>query len=1095
MTAVLGPFAVGDVIAEGGMGSVYDARHLIDGYDAALKIVPPNDRTRDALVAEVRATAALNHPGIVAIYDYGEVTQVESLASERFADGSLWFAMERATEGTLERVGQPLRWSALRRLLLELLDALAHAHARGCIHRDLKPANILVTRRHHTLSFLLADFGIALMSDAGSGLPETTDTFSKPAAGTPQYMAPEQVRGQWRDIGPWTDLYALACVAWELACGAPLFERDGALQVAMAHLGEAPGTFAPRFTVPTGFEAWLRVLLQKQPHARFDRAASAAAGLARLGTVGDEEDVPPAIVTLDNMPTLQLPSVELRAIRQEDAGEPLGAAPVVTSETPQDWRHAHERTAARDRAGLGLFGLREIAVQGREQERDALWQTLLAAKSSNRVTVAAIEGVEGSGKSRLLQWLGVRADELGVATVLRARHARMTAPTSGLAFAIARHFGGAALEHRKLEERLRGVLDPADASTVAEALSPADRSERGVVRFGSPVERYRTLMRVLTTLARRRPVLVLLDDIQWASDTLGFLEFLLDQNPACPIAVVMSIDPQTLSERPLAARRIATIQQRGVRLIGLRPLGDSEHSALLQEQGGLASALADELVARSGDTNYSLCVLNDWVERNVLTSGPDGYVIARGAMVDYPADAHEAWSSRIHRFCARFPVPPDTAKCLGVAAVLGIEVDDGEWRRACELVGGRPHHRLVSELTERGFVRTTEVGFEWTHEVIASALVRQVQSAGAAAAIHSACATAIEKPGANGASVAERRGLHLLRAEALDDALDELRVALDIRVETSAYDEAIAIADQWLAATTDPTTERALVVRARRADALRFRGEVEAARGEARELLRLADEKSSALARAEGLRVLAGIEQAGGRLDEGIDRYSEAIDAFGEANDDAGVAKCRHGRGWLRFGRGEVTAARSDFESGVALATHLGADSDAAWSRQGLAEVAVAANELDLAQTAAERALGEFEALGSRSGQGMALATLGHLHRARGETTTARHASDTAIALLASLDSPLLSFALAHRVVLEHEVGEHAELRSFVDRALSGPMPPTFEAVVTIASLKLEDVDRASILTAVRETWEAVCRHPLVQVVAERQRADLEELL
>src|SRR5690606_15752040 len=117
----------------------------------------------------------------------------------------------------------------VRGVLLSILDALAHAHARGVVHRDIKPGNILLGG-HDDLrpGVKLADFGLARGSeDFGE---------ERSVAGTPVYMAPEQFRGAWRSFGPWTDLYSLGIVAWELVCGKPPYVDSNVRNLGALHL-------------------------------------------------------------------------------------------------------------------------------------------------------------------------------------------------------------------------------------------------------------------------------------------------------------------------------------------------------------------------------------------------------------------------------------------------------------------------------------------------------------------------------------------------------------------------------------------------------------------------------------------------------------------------------------------------------------------------------------------------------------------------------------------------------------------------------------------------------------------------------------------
>ena len=173
-------------------------------------------------------------------------------------------------------------WRDLKRLLLELLSALKHAHARGAIHRDLKPSNILIDEAGLSR---VSDFGVAFTGQIGDHGHEQMRT-----AGTPEYMAPEQCHGMWRDFGPWTDLYALGCIAFEVCTGSPPFQDSNALSLMLTKLkGDLP-ELVSQITVPDGFEQWVKVCLQRNPQDRFQTAADAMEMLRTLRFDDHETD-------------------------------------------------------------------------------------------------------------------------------------------------------------------------------------------------------------------------------------------------------------------------------------------------------------------------------------------------------------------------------------------------------------------------------------------------------------------------------------------------------------------------------------------------------------------------------------------------------------------------------------------------------------------------------------------------------------------------------------------------------------------------------------------------------------------------------------
>jgi hypothetical protein len=318
-----------------------------------------------------------------------------------------------------------LSWPKIRSLLLSLLDALAHAHARSVIHRDLKPENVLVSQRPEGgWRPKLVDFGIAHQAPDASSVATTIEQEIGPM-GTPAYMAPEQINGDWRDHGPWTDLYALGCMAWELVCGRPPFDASNALLLMNAHLSDPLPDFRPSVAVPEGFEGWVRRLLEKQWQRRFEWAADAAAALGALDDASMVEPVDDntAQVRGDDLtePMLMsrtLPLDELTLEHptgvepSEDGGE---VSPVARPTLPTTWRAegAQVEQGQLLGAGLSLYGLKRIPVVDRSEIRDELWGALRSLDQEASRRGVLLDGPAGCGKSRLAEWLVERALEVG----------------------------------------------------------------------------------------------------------------------------------------------------------------------------------------------------------------------------------------------------------------------------------------------------------------------------------------------------------------------------------------------------------------------------------------------------------------------------------------------------------------------------------------------------------------------------------------------------------------------------------------------------------------------------------------------------------
>ncbi|MDX6586122.1 MAG: hypothetical protein QOI31_595 [Solirubrobacterales bacterium] len=260
------------IAGRGGFGVVYRARHIALDHVVALKLISSaragEEAFRERFKSESRIAVSIRHPNVVAVHNAGE------------EDGLLFVTMDfiegSDLRGLLNREGrlQPEETVDVVRQVASALDA---AHAKGLVHRDIKPGNVLIGEREGTRHVFLTDFGLSKQMDATSGL-----TASGAFVGTLDYSAPEQIRGQRLDAR--TDVYALACVTYELLSGeSPFSVHEEQVAKLYAHLQDTPVPLAD-FTseVPQELSDVIDRALSKDPDDRhpsagdFARAAAAA---------------------------------------------------------------------------------------------------------------------------------------------------------------------------------------------------------------------------------------------------------------------------------------------------------------------------------------------------------------------------------------------------------------------------------------------------------------------------------------------------------------------------------------------------------------------------------------------------------------------------------------------------------------------------------------------------------------------------------------------------------------------------------------------------------------------------------------------------
>ncbi|MEY2529835.1 MAG: eukaryotic-like serine/threonine-protein kinase [Verrucomicrobiota bacterium] len=255
-------------IARGGMGVVYRARERGLNRTVALKMILPQQLQSAAAIqrfrSEAEAVAALDHPGILPIYEVGEL------------DGLPFFSMKLAERGSLasETAHYLERPREAARLIAQVARAIHHAHERGILHRDLKPGNILLGREGEAY---VTDFGIAKWVARDTHLTLDTSTL-----GTPHYVAPEQAAGGSVKLTAAADVYSLGAILYELIAGRPPFVADSALETLRLVREEAPPpprTFNP--ALPRDLELICLKCLEKDPTARYSSAAEFAQDLER----------------------------------------------------------------------------------------------------------------------------------------------------------------------------------------------------------------------------------------------------------------------------------------------------------------------------------------------------------------------------------------------------------------------------------------------------------------------------------------------------------------------------------------------------------------------------------------------------------------------------------------------------------------------------------------------------------------------------------------------------------------------------------------------------------------------------------------------
>jgi ABC-type oligopeptide transport system substrate-binding subunit/serine/threonine protein kinase len=683
----IGRYAIRGVLGRGGMGIVYDAD---DGeLRVAIKTVLGfKNKFAHAVRREIHALAGLRHPGLVKIVDEGVIAadngvsapwyamefvdgvtlrswsralavHSERDADERFVDAlitSVGIGLEQQRSevptvthagsrlrplatpetsasfpGTAETgsaagarpKGLPIRPEALGDVLAvarRLALALEHLHGKGLVHRDLKPDNVLVRDNARPV---IVDFGLVFQS-GGAGGKESIDELALLGAGTASYMAPEQIRGDGVDAR--ADLYSLGCILFEAISGRPPFDGPTTLAILNQHLHvDAPSLREHAPWVPEAMNVFIAQLLAKEPRLRPANAALVARAAAQIASsigaplaAGDEYARP-------STPFLYRPALAGRA----DVLDALA-----------------KRVDALDNAAVD-----HATVVNRARSEVSASELVT---SNARGGLVLVVGPSGIGKTRLAVEAARRAASAGalvLAGEARVRGSRPLAPLQKVLQVVSEHCTRGGVEKT-------GSLLGKNAKIFA-AYEPSLVLVPGFELFPDPEplpapEARRRLLEslraTLDSLAEEQPVLLILDDLQWADElTLALLDQIATAPSNAPVLVVATVRSEegedivdSLAERPRAS------------VVRLDRLGRDAVREVVADALGVSAALAPEPLVDLVDARA--LGVPFWVTE-VLHAAALEHVIER--------DDDGAWHERLER-ATRLP--------LGTTEILGLRL-------------------------------------------------------------------------------------------------------------------------------------------------------------------------------------------------------------------------------------------------------------------------------------------------------------------------------------------------------------------------------------------------------------------------------------
>jgi serine/threonine-protein kinase len=768
----VGGFVVKKRLDDGGMGHVFIAHDPGLDRKVALKFLHRrllgDRRSEERFLREGRALAGIDHSHVVRVYSVGSWHNWPYIAME-FVDGTPLSALVR---GGRTSIAQALR------IAEDVASALAAIHAARIVHHDVKPANVML--RHRDGAACLLDFGLA------RSLSSTTGASG--VAGTPFYMAPEQIAG--RRVDQRGDVYSFGVTMFELLTGrVPHEDDDGGGFFRAAMRRDAPLLSSLRADAPHALDALLA------------RALSRAAELRQ--------------------PDGRALLAEIRDLRRRIERGDDGAAEV------------HERTTAdllppNDPA-------EEMPLVGRDSEYAAAARAIAGVAEGNG-RVVLIEGGPGSGKSRLVRDLERRARADGL-VLLRCAGAEMaTSPFAAVRGALLEHAKAAGADGADAAAQFLSSASPDD-----EPLVPALRRLLDPARPGSEVPQDKsTLIQAALALfrvaARERPAALFIDDLHLLDEgSLDLLVTLAETAVSMPFAIVAACRPATLLGRDavFSSRRPRLRAAAGKALIELGPLSEAAVASMIHQALRVTEAEACRLAPllhkrASGNALFLVESLRLLEQEGHLKDGTHGRTFRqRMSAMEIPPRMMELALRRIG------VLPAEERDTLGV---LSIDADgaSADFVGACRDVSRLAALRVLQQLVgARGLVRHEGERYIISHaeirEAVYGELIPELR-----AAYHDHAATTMLSSG-EGAVRPARLGRHLRLAGRKKEAVEPLLAAGRALLAGYSPAEGLDVLEEAIMCAGPGGCPAAEVERAR---AFEMLGELERAR---RELVRLSD--------------------------------------------------------------------------------------------------------------------------------------------------------------------------------------------------------------------------------------------------------------
>jgi eukaryotic-like serine/threonine-protein kinase len=995
-------YKVISVLGEGGMGVVYRCRDLASGNHVALKrVITPEGRLAGDYInwfyKEARALASLSHPNIVDARDFGQLE-----------DGSPFLVMELVNGLSLHdysnaRLSFPIIWSVVD----QILSALAHAHSRRVIHGDLKPSNIIIeTVENEPPKVHILDFGLAWLKedphDERLDGEKAMEFEPHAGAGTPGYMAPEQIMHEMHHVCGATDLYSLACVTYKLLAGCAPFSGDPK-ELLKLHAYEEPPQLKPAVVVPDGVVRFIMRCLNKRPWDRFEFAAEARRVWEKFAPAR------PVELRLWRFPRVTRRGEEEKGTTTEVTTPKLNSQselPRIESVPPQKAR--------------GLLSIRPTPMVGRDEIRTKLLavcdEVIHSPDISHRLVM--LVGPAGVGKSRIAEWLAATVHEQGTMVPLTVRYRRIRGSSDGMLGAVTRHLNFERSDRTAIERSLmqRWQISSADPRALrltagtAEWLRPSPPGSDYVgptgVRFAvDTLETRRQVVRfALRRIAAGRPLLFFLDDLHNAAQTtLDGLLRIHNTEPDQRILMVATVRSEDVQVGTATCDRLRRWrEQMDGQPVDVEPMDPKWTAELLRASLPLDDEAIQEAVRRSrGVPLYALQQLHAWAHTGQFVLQDGQYRLPTEALSLRSKITIDLWESRLAT------LTPDRQQAAYAAATLGLDLRGSVLKAVFQELGLAADETIISLQHAEIILPRGPGRYNFAHALLQEHLFRQLSERPDSKRLFLAAATALTAhPLANTRRVVRQRCINLLYA-------GEPQAAATIFF--NFLRQSWNGARQPLVTVADLDLIRGQLTGLSAATALRWRAEALTHLGrndealqqvnQALQLLSLTQQGEGGEEVAHCQRLQGWLQSEQGNAEGGIRIVQEALSRFQFLGDLSGMAQCE-----LVLGRIELQLAH--YQAALAVAQRGAQHFADVRDPLGRGHCLLVIAGVESADGAIERALqlthearAEFERSGYQTGQAETTAKLASLEHRLGNYHSALRGARDSLGLFESVQA------------------------------------------------------------------------------------------